>query len=526
MLINISRLIADPSGNVVIKPQEELLKLVLEEDSGSTIHELHGLVLPKGDVMKNAKRLENDSKKIGLNVALIMIESLSAAMFERSLPKTKKVLKSIDNSLFFKGHTIVGDGTTAQICAILTGLNEQQLPEARRSFSGAEPVDRWPFIFKDFEKDGYVTMFLEDAPKYGIFNYRLKGFDKPPTHHYTRPLFLCAKETNDYGNCFGSWAAHNHSISYTKRFYEQYKDYKKFSLTSISRLPHNDLNKVQLMDEDFANFLLHFKDQGYLDNTMLVIFGDHGPRMSGVRSSIAGKIEERQAFLSIALPHWFKTVQKPLYDAMINNTETMTSHFDLFGTLKHVLTYPVVPDVPDVPTGQSLFKVIDAEKRNCKTAGVADHWCPCLGYTSVAIENPIVRKLAEKAVQFMNELVSARQVTRDKCAQLRLEKVIRVGKVGHNWKMKTFRNTKKNSRCDSCLLVFKKDKTTSAATFELVITVQPSGGMYELSVKVDGEKVTVDSNISRINRYGDQPKCVAAEFPHLRKYCFCKGQEA
>ena len=504
---------------MVIKPQEELLKLELDEDSGSTIHELHGLILPRPDVLKNAKRLDKD--KLGINVALIMIESLSAAMFERSLPKTKEVLKSLDHSFFFKGHTIVGDGTTAQLCAILTGLNEQQLPEARFSFSNSKPVDSWPFIFKDFEKEGYATMFLEDAPKYASFNYRLKGFIESPTHHYSRPLFLCAEKTNDYGSCFGNWAAHNHSISYTKCFYDQYKDVKKFSLTSIARLSHNSLNKVQLMDKDLANFFLHMKEMGHLDHTMVIVFGDHGPRMSDARSSLAGKIEERQAFLSIIVPSWFKTEHKAAYNAMLNNTNIMTSHFDLYGTIKHVLTNP---DVPKVRTGQSLFVPIDSEKRNCKTAGVADHWCPCLGYKNVSIGDPFVRRLADKGVHFMNGLVSASAIPRTNCMQLELDKLIRAGTLGHNWKMESFRKTKGNSRCDSCMLVFKKEKTKSPITYELVFTVKPSGGMYELSVRVNGEEISVDPNISRINRYGDQPKCIAAEFPHLRKYCYCKKQ--
>ena len=507
---------------MIIKPKEELLKLVLDEDSGSTIHELHGLILPRPDVLKTAKRLDaSNGNDLGLNVALIMVESLSAAMFERSLPQTKKVLNNFEDSLYFKGHTIVGDGTTAQLCAILTGLNEQQLPEARVSYSNSKSVDSWPFIFKDFAKQGYVTMFLEDAPKYASFNYRLKGFVEAPTHHYSRPLFLCAEKTNDYGNCFGNWAAHNHSIAYTKFFFDQYKDFKKFSLTTFARLSHNNLNRVQLMDTDFSKFLLHLNKMGHLNTTMLIIFGDHGPRMSGARSSIAGKIEERQAFLSIVLPSWFKTKHRTAYDAMLKNTNIMTSHFDLYGTIKYVLTHP---QMPEVSTGQSLFHPIDSEKRNCRTAGVADHWCPCLGYTNMSIDDPLVQALAVKGVHFINELVAASEVPLAKCMQLELGNLIRAGKLGHNWKMESFRKTKQNSRCDTCMIVFNREKKKSPVTYELVFTVKPSGGMYELNVKVDGERILVDPNISRINRYGDQPKCIAAQFPHLRKYCFCKEQ--
>lgn len=57
---------------------------------------------------------------------------------------------------------------------------------------------------------------------------------------------------------------------------------------------------------------------------------------------------------------------------------------------------------------------------------------------------------------------------------------------------------------------------------------QPSNALYEVTVKraVDnvGEgQFSVDSrDISRINRYGSQPDCVAAELPHLRPYCYCR----
>ena len=34
--------------------------------------------------------------------------------------------------------------------------------------------------------------------------------------------------------------------------------------------------------------------------------------------------------------------------------------------------------------------------------------------------------------------------------------------------------------------------------------------------------IKIDAAISRINRYGKQSDCIAASFPHLRAFCFCK----
>ena len=66
----------------------------------------------------------------------------------------------------------MGDGTTAQLLAILVGKQEVDLPEARRGHNNSEPVDKWPFIWKEFEDVGYETIFGEDDAEIGTFNYR------------------------------------------------------------------------------------------------------------------------------------------------------------------------------------------------------------------------------------------------------------------------------------------------------------------------------------------------------------------
>ena len=44
----------------------------------------------------------------------------------------------------FQGHTIVGEGTAAQITAILVGDHVQKLPEARKGYPDA---GKWIFKF-------------------------------------------------------------------------------------------------------------------------------------------------------------------------------------------------------------------------------------------------------------------------------------------------------------------------------------------------------------------------------------------
>ena len=419
------------------------------------------------------------------------------------------------------GHTIVGDGTTDQIAAMFTGFDEQNLPEARRRFHNAQPVDRWPFIFNDFKHKGYVTMFQEDESTFATFSYRLHGFKNPPTDHYARPFYIAANnEPNSHDfTCCGSWPVHKYVLSYATSFFDTYSTRKKLSLNMIARLLHHSLDGGQLVDEDLTEFMRDLQAKGHLNNTILVLFGDHGARFSKLRWTLVGKLEERLPFLSITLPHWFKHKHAHLYNAMEQNSNILTSHFDIYGTLRHILDYP---KFERVGVGRSLFASIDPSPRNCKDAGVADHWCPCLSYVNVSAKDEIVQKASESAVTFINQLLNANDVAREKCATLSLKEIIRAGKVIHNRKIESFAETKQNSRCDSCEIVFKENQERKAVKYELVLRVSPSDGDYEVNVEVKDDKIDVDPNISRINMYGSQPECIAKTHPHMRKYCLCK----
>lgn len=73
-------------------------------------------------------------------------------------------------------YNIVGDGTPQALTPILTGKTELELPDVRKRFIHTQNVDVYPFIWNDFQENGYVTAFLEDLPSTGIYQYRLKGF--------------------------------------------------------------------------------------------------------------------------------------------------------------------------------------------------------------------------------------------------------------------------------------------------------------------------------------------------------------
>ena len=151
------------------------------------------------------------------------------------------------------GETIVGDGTTAQLCAMLTGIAERKQPEARRRISSSKHIDDWRWIFKNYKEKGYATMFSEDTPYLAAFNYRLHGFKDPPTDHYTRPFWI---ETDKIikEHCINSRKSVDISLKYLLSFLRSYKDIPKFAFSSHGVISHHDINTVGYADDDLKDF--------------------------------------------------------------------------------------------------------------------------------------------------------------------------------------------------------------------------------------------------------------------------------
>lgn len=71
--------------------------------------------------------------EIPLDIMILGFDSTSLSHFTRKLPKVKELLLKDFETMIYKGYSIVGDGTTAAVLAMLVGIPEEELPEARKS---------------------------------------------------------------------------------------------------------------------------------------------------------------------------------------------------------------------------------------------------------------------------------------------------------------------------------------------------------------------------------------------------------
>ncbi|XP_066911454.1 uncharacterized protein [Clytia hemisphaerica] len=501
---------------------QDYVKVRITLKRGITIHEAHAY--PVRNFTKHPKQ-QKESSINQLNILFINVDSLSHSAAVRSLPMFYEALENDADSIIMKGHTVVGDGTTAQFTGILVGDMERNLPEARRGIKNSSSVDQWPFIFKEYNKKGYATVYSEDRPGTEAFTFRLNGFDAKPTDRYLRPFwrgaagFLNKRLFKNSPRCH-----HQLELKFLKRLLMNYKDTPVFSFFAMGSA-HDVYANFKLFDEDFLDFHQFLDTSHARRNTLVVWFGDHGARSSKYRATMVGKLEERLPFMAFSFPRWLKNKYPLKFQNFKQNAKIMTSHFDVFSTLKHVLNFDGEFE-NNHKWGKSLFTNITSLNRTCSEAGILEHWCPCIQYEPMSIESELSKILAVKLIGLMNKKLQRLKATKKLCEPVSLSRIIRVQQITTNDHVRKFSKSFRKG-CDGCGARMEDDKKYTSDSYEVVLETGPNSAAYfeaTLVQNIRTREITVNGDISRINKYGNQPHCIAEEFPHLRQYCYCKQQ--
>ena len=329
---------------------------------------------------------------------------------------------------------------------------------------------------------------------YGTFNLRMNGFAKPPSLWYPKPMWLSRRDDYDMARLCSAEL----NVELLKQFNEMFQGYGRFAFALTARFCHNEWNSLQNFDDQMVDLLKYYKNEG---NTIFVLFGDHGSRAGALRETVQGKLEEQIPFLGITVPSWFKKKHPDFHKALRRNTRALTTYYDVYAMFRHVLTYPELPTGNEV-RGKSLFTDIPLT-RTCASEGIKNHICSCFNYQIVSASDPEAVMVTRAIIDYINQLLAFLNKKQKTCALLELGTILRAGvnfpNKGHN-----------------------VNRRESVNNYQIVFTVKPSGGKFETNANLmpNGD-VKVDPYISRINMYGDQPKCIATIYPHLRAYCYC-----
>ena len=459
---------------------------------------------------------------MGVNILMFGFDSTSRMSWMRNLPKSHQYLTHNLGGLVLEGYNIVGDGTPRALLPILCGKTELELPEARRGFKGAQFVDGYPWIWQDFKDIGYVTQWGEDNCRYGTFTMRLRGFKQQPVDHCMQPF--CVKAEEQYKQhkpyCLGSLPRHTNMLNWISDFYNMYDKKTKFSFVFHSELTHDEYSAVKVVDDDLLRFLHNMEHKGYLNNTILVLMADHGPRIYEVRHTEQGKYEERMPYFSFQFPPWFESKYPEAMHNFRINIGRLTTPFDIHETFMDIIHYRGSRKGKVSERGISLFNEIPAE-RTCANAGVDTHWCACLKWHSVSLDDTKVLAAAKKLIDTINYTT---KMFRKQCHLLKLENIRMASQYKPNANLLKF---KRSIGPDARIPDLSGSLHTAEIFYQVTVQTSPSGALYEGTVKHYsklGSFVVDIKQISRINKYGNQPHCVQDQHPHLRPYCYCIKQ--
>ncbi|CAG0898002.1 unnamed protein product [Cyprideis torosa] len=442
---------------------------------------------------------------IGLSILILVYDSVSRGIFERKLPKTNSILRSL-GAITLEGYSILGDGTPAALIPMLTGETEEELPGVQKNLKKPLSVSTYPFIFQEAMDRGYVTAYLEDTWRVGTFTYRLTGFAYPPTDHFPIPYFKAMEQGEAAWNfCREGKVHHLDWLEYITNLMDTYTSVPRLFFGLHGHLSHDDLNRLGEHDDELVDFFADLEAQGHLNNSLVLLMADHGPRFTEFRQTEGGNHEERHPFIRMLLPCWFAQKFPEKHENLMENARSgvLLTPFDLHATFLDLLGDGLLDERREVWRSKglktadtralSLFSEIPKD-RDCKVADIPVHWCDCFKWTLLSVEDPSVRHIADTIVESINRFNS---VAGRLCSRLTIREIAQASS--------TFN--------DGHLL------------FEVHFSVSPSGAKFEaLAAKVlNSSHVAVDvPTISRTNRYEDQPRCISGSFPQLLKFCYCE----
>lgn len=466
---------------------------IFKEYSTEIYANAHAIVREKESVKKRLSSSYDSSK---ISVLMMGIDSISRLNLIRSMPETYNHLEST-GWYELRGYNKMADNTFPNLMAILTGYNTSTAYELCNP-KAVGKLDGCNFVWKDFQKAGYATAFAEDEISINTFNYQKNGFVESPTDYYLRPFGIAAEKNipvkleHALILCLGHQHYADHVYQYMLDFATKFKNDSSFGLFWTNSFSHDELSMASKMDQRMKFYLDQLEQLGILETSIVIFFSDHGMRFGPIRNVFIGWLEERLPYFYIWLPKSFQLAYPEFAENLRINRDRLTSPYDVYVTLKHILKLPDDYTFDDAefsafscPACQSLFTEVPIE-RSCSDAGVEKVWCTCTDFEETQLSD-IVYKAVNYAIDVMNKELEIQP----RCTKLKLKQISSA----------------------------RKSTRQRITDYLINFNVSPSDAQLEVTVRHANDSFSTIGSASRLNKYGNQSWCISDS--ELRKYCFC-----
>ncbi|XP_065371628.1 uncharacterized protein LOC135963624 [Calliphora vicina] len=445
------------------------------------------------------------------SVLMIGIDTLSRINFRRNMPQMFKYL--VDNKWYeLLGYNKVGDNTLPNLMPMLSGYKRDTvykkcIPQKVGGF------DNCNFIWTTFKNNGYHTAYAEDSIVITTFNYKLKGFKKPPTDYYFHPMALAVEKSMKrktkagLNYCVGRRQLGEYIYDYGTEFATRYKNQSSFGFFWTNSFSHNSYDVSATMDSTMVKYFKEWEKRGIFENSVVIFFSDHGVRWGPLLKLSQGFLEQRLPMFFLSVPKWFRQQYPELVNNLEINQKRLTNPFDIHMTLQHLLklgepTYNVQQAV-DCPKCQSIFEEIP-ENRTCDDANIPETWCTCLPFKAESTKSELVKTVTQMIIQEMNHYYEIKNLT-SLCSPLQLKEIT-------NAKVRYPDGLKSSENVTTYAIDFVTDPKTEPKT------------LFSATVDYDVQNKRIHLNVEDISRqslYENTAKCT--DDKQAKKYCICKN---
>lgn len=463
---------------------------------------------------------------LGYNVLILGVDALSRSNFQQYLPHTMDYLTTKMDAVILRGYTTVGQSNGGTLIPMLTGQHESELPEARRGKIDSHYTDEFDIIWKEYERNGYATLFAEDEPDRSTFNAYYHGFEMEPTNHYMRPFWLAAakgmpgsRSASESKYCLGARMRHQLAFDYVADFFDEYKDLKKFAFLHHNGLSSDDTSHVRHMDFDLGRLLLSLRDKGHLEKTVVIVMSDHGSKDGKPSAGPKQRVDARSPMLLISLPPAFRKQYETQASSVEANAGRLTTPYDVHATLRDLLDSRRLKRdggaaaATAAARGTSLFADV-ALNRTCASAAVDPHWCTCADHRQLPADDGRSRRAAEAVVDAVN---SATERHRQQCAPLSVQRVLECQWLVLNEQADAYEERTGKALDDGA-------SPFDESYLQLAVVTSPSSAVFEATVLHDRLKGTFTLTAAGAIRVSAVPEASrhCLDDPAAMHYCECR----
>jgi len=296
--------------------------------------------------------------------------------------------------------------------------------------------DILPLIWREFAQKGYATTFNEGNSGLGTFHYRRGGFQRQPTTFFYRNFWRMVdkvrKRKDDPEYCLGDQKIFQMHLDLTMRHLKVLQNISTFSVHYLVDPTHENIELTGTLDFGYRKMFQEMFEQGYLNRSAVLFFGDHGHRLfctnkfwfqreyfrkryqnnfrfSTILQTRQGQIESWNPFFGIWFPRWFLNKYPWIEHNLAVNRNRLSTFFDAYETLNDILNRNfgnyVSSSLEENHTKRGISMLQELpEKRSCRQAGIPDRFCICDASNLIDTNQSIVWDGAKFAVQYMNDL--------------------------------------------------------------------------------------------------------------------------